>query len=71
MFKNEKKVVNEQKQSDQKLIDKWNLSIDLVKESDEDVKIAALYKFNTLGKYLFICIPYRKRISFNCVQFLR
>lgn len=51
-FKNEKKVLNEQKASDKKFLDKWNLDIKLVPENEKDVKLASLFKFNTVCKYL-------------------
>lgn len=31
-------------------MDKWNINIDLVRENQEDVKIASLFKFNTIEK---------------------
>ena len=49
-LKAEKKSLNEEKAKDQAYLDKWNLDIKLVKEDENDIKIASLYKLN--GKIL-------------------
>lgn len=41
-------MINEQKSSDKQFLDKWNINIDLVRENEEDVKLASLFKFNTV-----------------------
>ena len=37
-------------ENDQQFLDKWNININLVRENEEDVKIASLFKFNTVEK---------------------
>ncbi|CAF0867610.1 unnamed protein product [Brachionus calyciflorus] len=49
-LREEKKIIKEQKSSDQKFLDKWNININLVRENEEDVKLASLFKFNTVEK---------------------
>ncbi len=48
VLRGEKKEATEQKAKDKELLDKWNINIDLVKENENDVKLAALYKYNTV-----------------------
>lgn len=48
--KTEKKALNEKKAQDKKLLDKWNIDIKLVPENEKDVKLASLFKFNTVCK---------------------
>ena len=47
-LREEKKVTKEQADSDQKFLDKWNINVSLVREHEVDVKIASMYKFNSL-----------------------
>lgn len=47
-LRNEKNLIKEQADSDKKFLDKWNINVDLVREHDDDKKLAALYKFNSL-----------------------
>jgi hypothetical protein len=47
VLRNEKKTLNEQKKLDKSLLDKWNIDIELVKEHEDDVKLASLFKYNT------------------------
>lgn len=49
-FKDEKKLNQEIVNNDKKFLDKWNININLVRENQEDIKIASLYKFNTIEK---------------------
>ena len=53
-LRSEKKLIKEQVDSDKKFLDKWNINVNLVREHDDDRKIAALYKFNSLGIYIYI-----------------
>lgn len=41
-------MLNEQNAKDQEFLDKWNLNIKLVKENEDDVKLASLYKFYSI-----------------------
>jgi coiled-coil domain-containing protein 130 len=50
-FRTEKKAINEQKTKDKEFLDKWNINVNLVKENDDDIKLASLYKYNKLSKY--------------------
>lgn len=47
VLRSEKKTLNEQKKLDKALLDKWHIDIELVKEHEDDVKLASLYKYNT------------------------
>lgn len=49
VLRGEKKEAAEQKAKDKELLDKWNINIDLVKENENDVKLASLYKYNSLN----------------------
>jgi len=49
-LREEKRISREENEKDQKFLDKWNINVDLVRESEEDKKIAALYKFANLGE---------------------
>jgi hypothetical protein len=35
-----------EKAQDKEFLDKWNLNINLVRENEDDIKLASLYKFN-------------------------
>ncbi|XP_044299714.1 coiled-coil domain-containing protein 130 isoform X2 [Varanus komodoensis] len=50
-FREEKKILQEEEEKDLALQTKANLSIPLVRESDEDRHLAALLKYQTLGSY--------------------
>ena len=50
VLRGEKKAINEEKAKDKELLDKWNINIDLVKENEQDVKLASLYKYNTVDQ---------------------
>ncbi|XP_062979133.1 probable splicing factor YJU2B [Elgaria multicarinata webbii] len=50
-FREEKKVLQEEEEKDLALQTKANLSIPLVRESDEDRHLAALLKYQSLGSY--------------------
>ena len=39
-----------EKAQDKEFLDKWNLNIDLVRENEDDIKLASLYKFNLIDK---------------------
>jgi len=47
-FRAEKKAINEEIAKNQEFLDKWNIDIDLVKEDEDDIKMASLYKFYSL-----------------------
>lgn len=47
-LRSEKKVIQQQKDSDKKFLDKWNINIELTRENEQDIKLASLYKFNSL-----------------------
>ena len=49
VLRSEKKEATEQKAKDRELLDKWNINIDLVKENENDVKLASLYKYNSVN----------------------
>lgn len=48
IHREEKKELNDAKKNDQTLLNKWNLDIELVKEHKDDVKLASMYKYNTV-----------------------
>ena len=50
-FRTEKKAITEQKTKDKEFLDKWNINVNLVKENDDDIKLASLYKYNKLSEY--------------------
>ena len=50
-FRTEKKAITEQKAKDKEFLDKWNINVNLVKENEDDIKLASLYKYNKLSKY--------------------
>ncbi|XP_042308737.1 coiled-coil domain-containing protein 130 [Sceloporus undulatus] len=50
-FREEKKVLQEEEKKDLALQKKANLNIPLVRESDEDRHLAALFKYQSLGSY--------------------
>ena len=48
VLKSERKITNLEKAKDKEFLDKWNLDINLVKEHEDDIKIASLYKFSLI-----------------------
>uniref|UniRef100_F6YF99 Probable splicing factor YJU2B n=1 Tax=Ornithorhynchus anatinus TaxID=9258 RepID=F6YF99_ORNAN len=50
-FREEKKVIKEEEEKDLALQTKANLSIPLVRESEEDRKLASLFKYHSLDSY--------------------
>ncbi|XP_078501912.1 putative splicing factor YJU2B [Lissotriton helveticus] len=50
-FRDEKKVLKDEEEKDQALLDKASLDIPLVQESEEDRQLAALLKYRSLDSY--------------------
>ncbi|KAJ1134825.1 hypothetical protein NDU88_001271 [Pleurodeles waltl] len=50
-FRDEKKVLKEEEEKDQALLDKASLDIPLLQESEEDRQLAALLKYRSLDSY--------------------
>jgi coiled-coil domain-containing protein 130 len=48
VLKAEKKIVNEEQAKDNEFLKRLNLNINLVKENDDDVRLASLYKYYSL-----------------------
>lgn len=48
-IKTTKKKINEEKAEERTFCDKWNINIKLVKEHDDDIKLASLMKYSLKG----------------------
>ncbi len=49
-LREEKRAAREQADSDRRLLDKWNINVELVREHEDDRRLAALFKFESLGE---------------------